>query len=161
MLRKSRKIRKKYRFKPNISFLLWCQFIIIFIAGLVLPGFKVPRKTYFSIGNHFDRAEKIECSIILNQDTILHQPIKPHSSFHFSKAIPEGRYLIKVGNLSNGVWQADTLIVRDQYLDEYVHIEYQYWTLIKSDSLFPPTNRKFKTEFYHSNFFNYLWIAGR
>ncbi|QHT66750.1 hypothetical protein GXP67_08790 [Rhodocytophaga rosea] len=118
----------------------------------------MPRKTYFTIDNHFANAEKIECSIILNQDTILHQIIEPNSGFHCSKQIPEGKYLMKVGNLLNGVWKTDTLIVKDQYLDEYVDIDYQYWTLIKTNPLFPPANRKFKIQFYHSDaFLNYLW----
>jgi hypothetical protein len=174
MIQKAISLRKKHRYKPNTILLLGGQFVVIFISCLVLGGYSRFGKTFFTIINRSDTAEKIECLIVINQDTIFYQRLEPHLTYHFSKKIPKGKHVMQIHSLSQGLVTVDTLRVRDQYHSESIYIDYQYLTEIDAigknithyghdyqklakHNLFQPVNRSFEIDQYHSHFFSFLW----
>jgi hypothetical protein len=174
MIQKAISLRKKHRYKPNIIIVSGCQFLTAFFLCLLLGGYSRSGKTSFSISNYSATDERIQCLIMINQDTILNQAMESNTVYHFSKDLPIGKYQLTVFNPLKGVLHLDTLLVRDQYHDEHVYIKYQYLSAIEAigkninthghdyqklakQDLFQPINRSFAIDYYHSHFFSFLW----
>ena len=174
MFDRAKKLRKKYRYKPNYVFLLGCQFIIMFFGCLLLGGYSRFGKTNFTVSNYSDTKEKIECLIVIDQDTMLYRTLEPRSVYNFSNSIPKGKYLMTIYNPLQGVMTVDSLWIRDQYHNEYVYIRYRYlneidaigknmvrhgheYQKLAKHMLFHPINRNFEIVRYQSDFFSFLW----